>query len=82
MLEVTYCLSGTNIHDLHLYGDHIRRIVDLVLASQVIAQFAAILQMTDDNVDILSMKINVLKCLCLLSIGIKLFNGQEIQLRL
>lgn len=83
MLEVTYCLSGAHIHDLSIYGEHVRRIFDLTLSSQILSHFGTFLGMTDDNdVDILTIKLSVLKCLRLLTIGCKLFNGHEIQNRL
>lgn len=47
MLEVTYCLHGTHIHELDHYGEHIRRIFDLTLASPAMPLFASLLQMAD-----------------------------------
>lgn len=38
--------------------------------------------MRDESQEILEIKLNVLKCLSLLTIGNKLFNGHELQARL
>lgn len=39
MLEIAYCVSDAHMHEIDLHIDHLRRIYELVLSSQVIFKF-------------------------------------------
>ncbi len=82
MLEVTYSVSVAHLSEFENTGEHIRRIFDLILSSQILTKFNQLLGMPDESVEILTIKLNLLKCLSMLTIGNKLFTGQEIRNRL
>jgi hypothetical protein len=39
MLEIAYCVSGTHLHELESYSEHLRRVFELVLSSPILEKF-------------------------------------------
>jgi len=68
MLEVAYCVSGASSQEIDLHQDHLTRIYDRTISSNILIRFKTLLGMKDD-VQVYSIKLLILKCLCLLSIG-------------
>ena len=58
-------------------ADHIRRIFDLVLSSPLFDNFISIIDTVDD-LKVAPIKLDVLRCIALLSLGLKLFSLSEI----
>ena len=59
--------------------DHLKRIFDLVLSSNVIETFGSIFESGDD-VKMASLKLEALRCFGLLTIGCRLFNNSDISI--
>jgi hypothetical protein len=68
MFEVAYCVSGASSHEIDFNQDHLARIYDRTISSNILKRFKSLLEMKDD-VQVYSIKLVILKCLCLLSIG-------------
>lgn len=75
MLEVLSIF--TQSYQLVEISDHIRRIFDLVLSSTLFESFGAILDSIDD-MKVSPIKLEVLKCIALLSTGLNLFGTSDV----
>lgn len=72
MFEIIDCVEGTQNHELEDIVDHIRRIFEHTLTSQAFDFFGFILEQ-DDSYEIAKMKVDVLKIICLMTVGYKYF---------
>ena len=72
------CYS-TQRFELVEIAEHIRRIFDLVLSSNVFEVFGQILD-TQDDLKISPIKLEVLRVISLMSVGIRLFSQSDIQI--
>jgi hypothetical protein len=77
MFEIIDCIEGTQCHELEDIADHIRRIFDLTLSSQVFEFFVFVLKQ-EDSYEIAQMKVDVLKIVCLSTYGNKYFTEGRI----
>lgn len=59
--------------------EHLRRIFDLVLSSTLFDTFNIILDLLDDKTTA-EIKIEVLRCMGLISVGLRLFSQSEISI--
>ena len=69
----------TQLYELIEISDHIRRVFDLTLNSTLPETFGQILDMIDD-MKVSPIKIEILRAIGLLSVGVKLFSASELQL--
>eukprot|EP00347_Sterkiella_histriomuscorum_P022084 403331737 len=77
MLDVL--IGFTQRFELMEISEHVRRVFDLILSSTLLETSSQILEYPDD-LKISPIKLEVLKCIGLLSIGGKLFSQSEIQI--
>lgn len=59
------------------FQDHIKRVFDLVLSSHLFDNFGRILNESED-INIANIKLDILKCIGLLSVGCRLFSKSDI----
>lgn len=59
--------------------EHLRRIFDLVLSSTLFDTFSMILDLVDDK-HTAEIKIEVLRCIGLISVGLRLFSNSDISI--